>query len=90
MTRYTVIWDPDAIAMVAELRLKLDDVNPLNEACYLIEKLLRFEPDDRGLATEGNLRYLAHPPIWILYSVDEGDRKVHIVWVELLNEASGD
>lgn len=79
--RCTVVWTPAALAQLAELWTRARDRNAVTRASYLIDQLLRVDPDLQGVPFFGD-RFLVVPPLRVLFSINPMDMlvEVHTVW----------
>jgi len=82
--RFTLIWSPIAERQLIDLWSDFpDDRKALTEAVAEVDKLLREDPSMKGRPF-GVSRVLIKPPIIVLFSVDEGDRKVKVSLIRRL------
>jgi hypothetical protein len=84
MTRYTVVWHVDAQNQLAKLWMEAADRNAVTHAADAVDAVLVWDAPTKGIAVEGDLQELIHPPLQLLFGVSEPDRLVRIVNVELL------
>lgn len=79
--RYTVVWTPFALGLLADLWLRSPDRNAVTAAQYVIDQLLRVDPHTRGMPFFGD-RALAVLPLHIRFSINPLDMIVEVfdVW----------
>ena len=75
---YTVLWRPTAEGQLAALWTNATDRNAIAAAADLIDKMLQHDPLGEGESRAGADRLLFLGPLAALYSVDQGDRTVHV------------
>ena len=83
MIRCTVIWSPDADGRLAQAWIDAPDRDAVTAAAHAIDAQLAVDPQTKGAEVREGLRSLSVPPLRVLFSVDEGDRKVHVLGVRL-------
>jgi hypothetical protein len=82
--RYTLLWRPIAERQLIDLWSNFPaERSDLTRAVDEVERLLRDDPSVKGRPF-GVSRVLIKPPIIVLFSVDEGDKKVKIMWIKRL------
>jgi hypothetical protein len=77
---YTVIWTPAAQQQLADVWVNAADKDEVSAAAHWIDGQLRRDAHRRGFSA-GTLRGLLRPPLGVLFTVDMGDCKVHVVQV---------
>ena len=91
MTRFTVIFKPQALGELAEAYLAAADRNGVVAAESEICSLLERRPSSAGRELHEGLREIVVAPLRMLFSASEPDRKVEIETVRLLpGEARAD
>jgi hypothetical protein len=81
--KWTVLWKPDCEGDLSELWVHSDDKAAITAAANRIDVNLRRDPLNTGESREEeNDRVYFDPPLGVLFTVDELDRKVHVerVW----------
>ena len=82
--RFTVTWNPIAEGQLLDLWADFpEDREGLTGAIREIDRVLRDDPLSKGRPF-GVSRILIWPPVVVLHSVDEADRKVKILLVKRL------
>ena len=84
MSGYTLIWWPPAQRDLADLWLASDDRQGLTDATNDIDRQLARSPREVGEPSHEGLRRLLVAPLLVHYSIDDGDRKVTVVSVQLV------
>ena len=79
---WTVIWKTDAEGDLANLWINAPDKMAVTTAANRIDLLLRKDPLNTGESRTEDDRIHCEPPLAILFTVNEGDRKVFVerVW----------
>jgi hypothetical protein len=83
MKPYTLNWRPAAERDLAKLWLASSQRQAMADVADEIERQLADSPNDVGVAIHEGLRRLVVAPLYVQYSVDEGDRKVKVLSVNL-------
>ena len=78
---YTVLWKPEAERQLATICTRSANRNLNTDSSRLIDKTLGVKPEEVGESREGGFRILLEPPLGVIYTVSEGDRKVDVVAV---------
>jgi plasmid stabilization system protein ParE len=78
---WTVIWKTDAESDLAALWTGASDKAAVTEAANQIDLLLRHDPLNTGESRAEDDRIHFEPPLAILFTVDELDRKVFVIRV---------
>jgi hypothetical protein len=80
--KWTVIWKTDAEGDLANLWTSAPDQAAVTAAANRIDLLLRKDPLNTGESRAEDDRIHHEPPLAILFTVDELDRKVFVerVW----------
>lgn len=81
MTRYTVVWHPDAQDELAELWMHGHDRNAVAAAADRIDVELSEDAATKGVHVAEGLRALYIAPLRILFAVVEDDRVVEVLRV---------
>lgn len=84
MTRYTVVWHPDAQDELAELWMAAADRIAIAAAADLIDLELSEDAGNKGLHVAEGLRAFYVAPLRILFAVREDDRLVEVLRVRRL------
>lgn len=74
--KWTVIWQPSAERMPAELWVKANAKKVISQAANLADAMLRNSPQEHGESRNGLERILFVFPLCILYEVIPDDMKV--------------
>ncbi len=82
---FTVLWQQRAEARLADLWTQGPDRNAIAEAADEIDRLLQRDPQSRGESRDLGERILFVPPLSVLFSVDEADRKVYVMLVDRIS-----
>jgi mRNA-degrading endonuclease RelE of RelBE toxin-antitoxin system len=82
MTRYTVVWAPDAEDELADLWIEARDRNALTRATNLVDLERSHDAGTKRVGVAEGLRALLAPPLRVLFSVDEDDRVVTVAQVK--------
>jgi len=79
--RFTVIWSRFAQDLLALLWIQAADRNAVTAASHRIDRLLRVDPDTRGVPFFGD-RLLVVPPLRVRFSINSMDMIVEVfdVW----------
>lgn len=78
--KFTVTWNPQAEAELAQIWLQPLDRNAVTNAAADIERILTFNPQEQGEDYYGD-RILIAGPLAVVYTVSEPDRIVQVVQV---------
>lgn len=85
MTRYTVVWSPEAEARLAEIWMNFPDHQAIADAANAMDRLLAVDPATHGSPLSEGLRSLDVPPLHVLFFIQEDDRLVRVVLVRRQN-----
>ena len=79
---WTVLWKADAESDLADLWVNAPDKTALTLAANRIDLQLRKDPLHTGESRTDSDRVHFDPPLGVLFTVDEMDRKAHVerVW----------
>jgi hypothetical protein len=78
---YTVIWTRAALDALAALYLQAPDKAAVTAATHRLDQILRRDGDQKGQAW-GSIRVIDESPLRAAFTVDPGDRKVQVFWVQ--------
>ena len=84
MTRYTVVWHALAIDELTDLWTKTDNRRHVSESVNTIDRELSIDAHLKGVVIHEEIRWLAVPPVQILFSVSEPDRIAKVL--KILNQ----
>lgn len=84
MTRFTVVWHPDAQNELAELWMAAPDRSTIAAAADLIDLELSQDAENEGIHIVDGLRAFHSPPLRVLFAVREDDRIVEVLRVRRL------
>lgn len=82
--RYTVVYDPDPEAHLANLWISAADRAAFSAASNTMDRLLKFRPLELAEPRGDGSRRLVVAPLAVIYQVRPDDRIVRVVQVELL------
>ena len=85
MRGFTVVWWPPAQRDLTKLWIAADDRQAIADAADRIEKLLSKLPSAAGIDIAEGLRGLYEDPLYVQFSVNEGDRIVTVGSVRLIS-----
>jgi hypothetical protein len=83
MTRYTVVWSPQAEGRLAQLWTDAANRQAVSDAANAIDAQLAVDPLTKGNPLKEGLRTLDIPPLRVLFEVHELDRLVRVVLVRI-------
>ena len=87
MKRFNVRWYAAARKRLAELYEQNPKIRQdITDASDEIDQLLAKDPLNLGVVQSGSFRQLGRPPLKVLYSVSEPDRKVTVIYVKFWEE----
>jgi ParE toxin of type II toxin-antitoxin system, parDE len=78
---YTVIWQPSAEKMLADLWTNAPDRDAVAASADHIDALLQRDPHGQGESRTGLMRLLIVPPLAVHYLVRDSDRTVLVLKV---------
>lgn len=80
--KWTVVWQPAALDLLAELWNTGPDRSEVAEASDRIDRLLKRDPHSQGEKEEDNARILVEPPLVVYFEISDDDRLVSVfdVW----------
>jgi hypothetical protein len=82
--RFTVLWSPLAERQLMTIWSDAADRREeVTRAAEAIDRMLRDDPQDIGRPYDGD-RIWTTRPLSVVYSIDEGDRKVKVLVVKLI------
>jgi plasmid stabilization system protein ParE len=81
MSRFTVIWLPEAEARLTEIWIDANDRAAVATAADTIDLELAVNPLEVGTTDHEGLLRLVRLPLSVLYAVREPDQVVHIGYV---------
>jgi plasmid stabilization system protein ParE len=84
VNRYTVVWLRDAIDELGEIWLASHDRNAVTAASAEIDRELASDAMAKGKPLSEGLRVYVAPPLRVVFSVSDPDRKVEVARVRLL------
>lgn len=79
--RFTVSWHPRAQGQLATIWMEAANRRAINDAAARIDALLREDAHERGKPL-GEGRVLVEMPLFVAFSVAEGDRKAQVLLVD--------
>ena len=79
---FTIVWDPDAEAELANIWVNSPDRSAVTLAAYDLEQRLRRNPDQVGESRPNDRRVAFEPPLGLMFRVLDADRIVRVlnVW----------
>lgn len=78
--KYTVVWMPTALNGLATLWNRATDQQAVSDSSDMIDADLRIDAHQKGVPF-GPFRAYFDDPLSVLFVIDEGDRKVHVIQV---------
>ena len=80
--KWTVLWKPNTESALASLWVTADNKMALAAAANRIDAQLRIDPLNTGESRSNEDRVHFDPPLGVLFTVDEMDRKVMVerIW----------
>lgn len=78
---FTVTWKPSAKRKLAEIWLQAADPAAVSQAANALDFALRTSPTTLGESRSGNLRFVVHGPLAVLFEVHALDRRVDVLSV---------
>ena len=85
MSRFTVVWAPDAEDQLAEIWTNAADRVAVTAAANSIDRELGEDPVRIGTADSEGLFRVVRPPLLVLFEVREPDRIVEISYVRRIS-----
>jgi hypothetical protein len=82
MNRFTVVWSPNEVERLTEIWMQSSDRGAVAIAADQIDRRLRDDPTRYAEPVHEGLWGLNQPPLRVLFSVSEDDRRVEVVLVE--------
>jgi hypothetical protein len=79
--RYTVIWTPTALNVLAAIWNQAEDRNAVTAASNEMDRVLAAAPREQGESRKGNVRVMFANPLGVEYEVIEDDLKVEVLAV---------
>jgi hypothetical protein len=84
MIRYTVVWRDDVQDDLAQFWLISTARQQITEAADRIDAELLIDAHLKGETSEGGGKSIICPPLLAHFRLDEGDRKVYVEAIDLL------
>lgn len=82
MSRFTVVWSPNEVQRLTEIWIQSQDRAAVSAAAGRIDRVLRDNPTGRAVPVHEGLWGLNEPPLRVLFSIEDDDRRVEVVLVE--------
>jgi hypothetical protein len=80
MMSYSLEWDSDGLAELADIWMRATDRQAVTDAEHRIERLLAADPLGNGKLLSEGLRYIDVRPLVAYYTVDAARRHVRVEW----------
>jgi hypothetical protein len=85
MIRYTVLWREEVQDDLAQLWLNSSNRQQLTAAADRIDSELLIDAHLKGEVLQGGLKSITCAPLVARFRIDEGDRKVFVEAIDLLD-----
>lgn len=87
MKPFIVTWKPDAQARLAKLWTDNPQIRQqMSDAADRIDRQLARTPTSIGIVISSHSRMLTEPPLTVLFTVSDADRRVRVYFVKLWDE----
>jgi len=87
MNRYTVSWSPLARKWLAEIWLDNSrSRQDITDSSDQIERALALQPRTLGTEFSPDVRFVALPPLLVLFRISEADRHVRVIHVQFWDD----
>jgi len=87
MSRYTVSWTASARKQLTEMWLdNVESRQDISDASDQIERALAVRPRTLGTEFSPNVRFVALPPLVILFRISDDDRLVRVIHVQFWDD----
>lgn len=90
MSKYTVLWTPEAEHELAALWLNTRYRDAVTRAANAVDSALSRNPLAEGESRAGDMRIMFEPPLALEFEVSESDRTVYVLAVWLYGKRSLD